>query len=187
MEEDIELLRSMYVEGEELAVEHYTHITRLTFHLSKLISPDHNFCLIVDIIPGHVTISDVKLKSRTGTVSLESDVLGISLSDSFPSEILARVTDNIGDLEKILSSSCTTESPSKSQSDIVLWRTVYKLDHMRNENKYRKCLAKFAKQTRCHCLLYSSKHVIRIVVEGEKEAVSEFVKLNKTEGPVKKG
>ena len=179
MEEDIELLQSMYVEGEELTVEHYINTTRLTFFLSKLISHDHNLCLIVDVIPSHAVVNDVKLKSQTETFSLNSEVLGISLSDSVPSEILAIVTENIEDL-KMRFSKKTCENAHKSQSDVVLWRTVYKLDHMRNENKYRKCLTKFAKQTGCYCLLYSTKHVIRIVVEGEKGAVNEFIKLNKT-------
>ena len=179
MEEDIELLQSMYVEGEELTVEHYTNTTRLTFFLSKLFFHDHNLCLIVDVIPNHAIVNDVKLKSKTETISLDSEILGISLSDSVPSEILAIVSENIEDLKKRFSKN-TCESLNKSESDEELWRTVYKLDHMRNESKYRKCLTKFAKQTGCYCLLYFTKHVIRIVVEGEKGAVSEFIKLNKT-------
>ncbi|XP_063686184.1 RWD domain-containing protein 3-like [Bolinopsis microptera] len=182
MEEDIELLRSMYIEGKELTINHQSHITRITFCLSNLISiqQEEELYLIIDILSDHEVVSDVKLKSGDKSASLlNSDLPDINLSDTVPSDILTQVSENIETMKEIMFKNYP-EQTSNVDSDLNLRRIIYKLDHMRNENKYKKCLAKFAKQTGCNCLLYSGKHGIRIVVEGEHSSAKEFVKLNKT-------
>jgi hypothetical protein len=180
MDEDIELLRSMYVEGKELTMNHHINITTITFFLSNLISIDEDMCLVIDILSDHVLVGDVKLRYGNKSVSLNSDLLGIDFTDSVPSEILTHVIDNISVLKGSVQSISQSEEMSNLKSASELWRIVYTLDHMRNENKYRKCLAKFAKQTDCYCMLYYGKQGIKIIVEGERTSVKEFVKLNKT-------
>ena len=183
MEEDIELLRSMYIEGKELTINEQSHITRITFRLSNLMSTqqeEEELYLIIDILSNHGVVSDVKFKSGDKSASLlNSDLPGISLSDAVPSDILNKVSENIETMKEILFKNHPEQIPN-IDLELNLRRIIYKLDHMRNENKYKKCLAKFAKQTGCNCLLYSGKHGIRIVVEGEHTSTKEFVKLNKT-------
>ena len=184
MEEDIELLRSMYIEGKELTISEQSHITRITFCLSNLISSqqEEELYLIIDILSDHGVVSDVKLKSGDKSASLiNSHLPGISLSDAVPSDILNQVSENIETMKEILFKNHPEKLPNANVDlEIHVRRIIYKLDHMRNENKYKKCLAKFAKQTGCNCLLYSGKDGIRIVVEGEHSSTKEFVKLNKT-------
>ena len=180
MEEDIELLRSMYIEGKELTINEQSHITRITFYLSNLMSTQQEEALYLIILSNHGVVSDVKLKSGDKSASLlNSHLPGISLSDAVPSDILNKVSENIETMKEILFKNYPEQVPNVD-SELNLRRIIYKLDHMRNENKYKKCLAKFAKQTGCNCLLYSGKDGIRIVVEGEHSSTKEFVKLNKT-------
>ena len=184
MEEDLELLRSMYVEGKEVTIAHHSNITKITFDLSTLISTctDNDLTLVVNILKDHMVVNEVKFKYGSKSASLNSDLLGFELSDCLPSDILSHVTDNIEELKETLLKFHGEEiaNLNSESSNSELRRTIYKLDHMRNENKYKKCLVKFAKQTGCCCLLYSAKQDVRIIVEGERAAVREFVKLNKT-------
>lgn len=179
MEEDLELLRSMYLEGTELTIEHLANKTRLTFNVSLLEQrADENFRLVIDVVSGHDIVSDVKLKSSDNrTLSLDSESLGIRVSEAMPSVILEKVMNDISNLRNCLTHQNESQNPV---INLDLRRIIYKLDHMRNENRYKKNLQKFAKQTGCFCLLYNTKQGIRVVLEGEKDATREFLKLNKT-------
>ena len=183
MEEDLELLQSMYVNDKELYVGNFNNIKRLHFFLSELVSNiTDKIALVISIMVKYQIVNDVKLVSENNQTILviTEKMLGLQFSDSLPSKILEHTINNMPSLLSKFNKLCSSlrDGNEKEGECLELLRIVYDLDHIRNLKKYQKCLTKFAKQTGCCCLLFCDKNCIRLVVEGQD--AREFVRLHRT-------
>ena len=71
MEEDLELLQSMYVNDKELYVGNFNNIKRLHFFLSELVSNiTDKIALVISIIVKYQIVNDVKLVSENNRTIL---------------------------------------------------------------------------------------------------------------------
>ena len=176
MEEDLEVLQAMYLNGEEISVYHYPQITRVTLNIQQIRRLDKELMLITDIVSGKGTICDIRLKRGNESVDVALEKLASDPATLLVSTVLDSVQERLAEFSGyFLGQQCSEEA-----GDVELCRLVYDLDHIRNAGKYHKSLAKFAKQTCCCCLLYQGKGLIRVIVEGSKEQVRGFLKLHKT-------
>ena len=183
MEEDLELLQSMYIEDKEFYIERFSNVQRLYFVLSELIPHfTDEINLIISIILDNQIINEVKLVTQNNQTILiiSKDLLGIELCNILPSKVLEFVIENISSLTpKFKLDLCSNDSYGNDESSrhLELRRVVYSLDHIRNLKKYQKCLIKIAKQSGCSCLLFYGRRIV-VIVEGNR--AKEFVRLHKS-------
>ena len=172
MEEDIELLRSMYIEGREIEIHDHPFQTRITLQLAPFLQTSTSTSpLTLVICEGCVT----SVKIGCQDINVGSLLL--------PCQIVEWVLEHLEELlvEPIIE--------SNEASDGYHHAVVYSLDHIRNRKGYFKYLARFARESGCKCGVLvggtreGTSGGIRMVVVGpcgDKEAPKDFMMRHRT-------
>ena len=170
MEEDLELLRSMYIEGREIEIQEHPFQTRITFQLTPFLQ---NPTSPLTIVICEACVTSVKIGS------LDINIGSLLL----PCEIVEWVLENHEEL--IVAPIAIVES--NETTDGSYHAVVYSLDHIRNSKGYFKALTRFARESLCKCGVLVAREGtsggIRMVVvgpSGDKEAPKDFLMRHRT-------